>query len=315
MRQVNRKTDITPAGMARSPHTYAVDHLAPETAPYLTEDYFEARDRRRTAGRKLSWRQKTLRRLAIVGSAALAGIVTFAILTDGGSRLATPKALHGDLERLAIATGFGIDQVALSGHRYTLEDDIFDALDLPNMHSFLSFEPSLLRERLQRLPWIKTVEASRIYPSQLKIHVTERTPAAVWQRGGQDYLIDEGGRVLSAVEPGVLDHLPRLRGEGAPGHVGQLFALMQRFPDIAAFVTVSERVGERRWTMKLVGGGALHLPAGQEASALEAFLAHDTALDIVQSGNSIIDLRAVERISIRPMVPATRISARDQDMS
>ena len=83
------------------------------------------------------------------------------------------------------------------------------------MHSFLSFEPSVLRERLQRLPWIKTVEASRIYPSQLKIHVTERQPAAVWQRGGQDYLIDDGGRVLSAVEPGALDHLPRLRGEGA----------------------------------------------------------------------------------------------------
>ena len=42
--------------------------------------------------------------------------------------LATPKALHGDLERMAIAAGFGINQVALSGHSYTFEDDIFDAL-------------------------------------------------------------------------------------------------------------------------------------------------------------------------------------------
>lgn len=296
------------------PHVFPADHFAPETAPYLTEDYFEARDRRRTGHRKTGLRQKLQRRFAIVGSAALVGVVTFAYLTDGGSRLATPKALHGDIESLAVAAGFGINQVALSGHRYTLEDDIFDALDLPNMRSFLSFEPSVLRERLQRLPWIKTVEARRIYPGQLKIQVTERTPAAVWQRGGQDYLIDDGGRVLSAIEPGVLDYLPRLRGEGAAQHVGQLFALMQRFPDIAAFVTVSERVGERRWTLKLVGGGAVHLPADQEASALEAFLDRRAALDIVQSGNAIVDLRAVGRITIRHLPPARRMTARGQDM-
>lgn len=314
MRQVNRQTDITPARTRKSAHAQHVDHFAPETSPYLTEDYFVARDRRRQADRKARWRKSITRRLSIAGAAAVAGIVTFGVLTDGGSRLSTPKALHGDLERLAIAAGFGINQVALSGHGYTSEDDIFDALDLPNMHSFLSFEPSILRERLQRLPWIKTVEASRIYPGQLKIHVTERQPAAVWQRGGQDYLIDDGGRVLTAVEPGVLDHLPRLRGEGAAAHVGQLFALMQRFPDVAGFVTVSERVGERRWTMKLVGGGALHLPADQEASALNAFLAHDCALDLVQSGNAIVDLRADGRITIRPIVPATRMSARVQDM-
>lgn len=314
MRQVDRQTDITPARITRSEHLRHVDHFAPETSPYLTEEYFDARDRRRAANRKPSLRTSILRRCVIAGGAALAGIVTFAVLTDGGSRLSTPKALHGDLERLAIAAGFGINQVSLSGHGYTTEEDIFDALDLPNMHSFLSFEPSILRERLQRLPWIKTVEASRIYPGQLKIHVTERQPAAVWQRGGQDYLIDDGGRVLSAVEPGVLDHLPRLRGEGAAAHVGELFALMQRFPDVAGFVTVSERVGERRWTMKLVGGGALHLPADQEASALEAFLAHDDAIDIIQTGNSIVDLRAEGRISIRPTVPGSRISARSQGM-
>ncbi len=314
MRQVDRQTDLTPARIAQSAQRHIVDQLAPEASHYLTEDYFEARDRRRSTTGALGWRKKMVRRLVIAGGAALAGIVTFAILTDGGSRLATPRALHGDLERMAIATGFGINQVALSGHSYTFEDDIFDALDLPNMHSFLSFEPSVLRERLQRLPWIKTVEASRIYPGQLKIHVTERRPAAVWQRGGQDYLIDEGGRVLSAIEPGVLDHLPRLRGEGASAHVGELFALMQRFPDVAGFVTVSERVGERRWTLKLVGGGAVHLPTGQEAGALEAFLARDKALDIIQSGSSIVDLRAVGRITIRLTVPGTRISAREQGM-
>ena len=314
MRQVKRQNELMPSRTTQSGYAHHYDQLAPEAAPYLSEDYFVARDQRRAASTRPSWRRKALKRLAIIGSSALAGVLTFAALTDGGSRLRTPKALHGDLERLAIAAGFGISQVSLTGHRFTLEDDIFDALDLPNMHSFLSFEPAVLRERLQRLPWIKTVEAARIYPGQLQIRVTERQPAAVWQRGGQDYLIDEGGRVLAAIEPGVLDHLPRLRGEGAAADVGQLFALLQRFPDVAGFVTASERVGERRWTLKLVGGGALHLPAGQEAAALEMFLTNKNALEIIQGGSAIVDLRAPGRITVRPAVRGTRISARGQGM-
>lgn len=261
-----------------------------------------------------TWQQRALRKLSIAGAAAMVGMLTFAVLTDGGSRLNTPRAFYGDLERLAIAAGFGIKQVSLSGHRYTLEDDIFDALDLGNMQSFLSFDSAVLRERLERLSWIKMVEASRVYPGQLKIRVTEREPAAVWHRGGQAYLIDSGGRVLAAVESGVMGHLPRLSGEGAPRDVGQLFALLQQFPDVAGFVVASERVGERRWTLKLVGGGAVHLPAGQEASALQAFLSQDRALDLIQRGASIIDLRARGRIAVRAAAKGTRVSSRGQQV-
>lgn len=263
---------------------------------------------------KRRWLGKAARRLSVLLLAAVTGVALFATLSKDGTSLATPKSLRADLEKLAILAGFGIDQVTLTGHRFTLEDKIFDALDLPNMHSLLSFEPKLLRERLQRLPWIKTVEASRIYPGQLKIRVTERDPAAVWNRGGQHYLIDDGGRVLASVDAGVLDHLPMVKGEGATNGIDQLFALLGRFPEVAGFVTSSERVGQRRWTLHLVGGGALHLPQGQEAQALDKFLSRDKAREIVQSGTSIIDLRAEGRISIRPAPPATRISSRRQGM-
>lgn len=310
MRQVKGQTDLRRPKAHRSGQRYPTDFYAPEAVPHIAEAYFEARDRRRLSGQTPSWRKKAARRFLIICCALIAGLITFSYWTNGVSRYATPKALHGDIEKLAIAAGFGINQVSLSGHRYTLEDDIFDALDLPNMHSLLSFEPAILRERLQRLPWIKTVAASRIYPGQLHIRVAEREPVAVWRRGGQDYLIDDGGRTLAAIAPGVLDHLPRLKGEGAAVMVGQLFALLQQFPDIAAFVTVSERVGERRWTLKLVGGGLLHLPAGEETRALTDFLSHPGALRLVQSGNSIVDLRAKGRITVRPLDPDTRMSSR-----
>jgi len=275
-----------------------------------SEHAYDPTDRSATSSLRPTRRYRAVRRVAIASLAAMAGVLTFAVLTDGGSQMRTPQAFHGDLEQLAIAAGFGINQVSLSGHRYPLEDDIFDALDLNNMHSFLSFEPTVLRARLERLSWIKTIEVSRVYPGQLQIRVTERTPTAIWQRGGQSYLIDDGGRVLAAIEPGVMKDLPRIAGEGATRDIGQIFALLQQFPEVARFVSVSERIGERRWTLQLAGGGSVHLPVGQESAALQGFLSQDGALTLIQRGTSIVDLRATGRITVRPATKGTRVSTR-----
>lgn len=308
LRKVGRQGDLNPPQASYLRPQPAVDHFAPESIPHLSDAYFEARDRRRLKSQSQAVSNKVFRRISIIVGAICAGVGLFVVLNDGAPRYATPGSLQHDVEKAAIAAGFGIDQVSLSGHKFTLEDDIFDALDLPNTHSLLSFDPELLRERLQRLPWIKTATTARIFPGQLQITVTERQPVAVWRRGGQDYLIDDGGRVLAGVTPGIFSHLPRLRGEDAAPQIAGLFALLEQFPDVSAFVTASERVGERRWTLHLVGGGKVLLPTQKESQALQAFLKQKNALALIRAGDSIIDLRAEGRIAIRPAHTPNRVS-------
>lgn len=310
MRQVKRTSHLKHAQADSRETRTPIDHYTPAAVPPLAEAYIDARDRRRAPAGNRMRKKSVFRKIGVASCALLVGVAVFGYLSNGTSRRQMVTALHADIEHLAVVAGFGIEQVSLKGHRFTLEDEIFDALDLPNTHSLLSFEPDALRERLQRLPWIKTVAAARVYPGQLQIRVTEREPAAVWRRGGQNYLIDEHGRVLAAVDAGILDHLPRLRGEGAAEFVAELFALLQRFPDVAGFVTESERVGARRWTLHLVGGGEIHLPPGQESQAIEAFLQQPSALALIQAGASAIDLRAHGRIVVRPASPNRRLSAR-----
>ncbi len=146
--------------------------------------------RRRPYGRKLGFAVFT----------TLSGALAFMLLTDGGRQTRGIAPLLPDPDQVLSWTGLRIDQVALSGQRFASDTDIFDALDLPNAHSLLSFDSTAARERIERLPWVATARIARIFPGTLDVHVSERKPAALWLRGGHEYLIDAEGRTLSQAQ-------------------------------------------------------------------------------------------------------------------
>jgi hypothetical protein len=70
-----------------------------------------------------------LARKAAIGFVATLSVALVAALILGRS----PAGLLGDRDRVATALGFGIDQVSLTGHKFTADSDLFDALDLANV--------------------------------------------------------------------------------------------------------------------------------------------------------------------------------------
>jgi cell division protein FtsQ len=232
------------------------------------------------------------------GLAALLGALCFGIVTGGGRQVRATAAMLPQLDNVLAAAGLAITQVELTGHRFTPDGDIFDALDLGHVNSMLSLDGDEACRRIERLPWIKTAAITRVYPNKLAVTVTERKAAAVWRRGPTTYLLDATGRVLSAVRDEPKD-LPRFSGEGAATEASALLGLLSRYPAFAERMDVAERVGERRWTLHLKDGIALHLPAGGEAAAL-AELSDNTAFRKVLRGHDIIvDLRTPGRATVR----------------
>src|SRR6185295_10856890 len=130
-----------------------------------------------------------------------------------------------------------------------------------------------------------------------EVHITERTPFAVWRLGGRHYLIDKTGRVLATVPPSMAPALPRLAGDGAAPEAAGLLALLAGYPDLARRIEVAERVGERRWTLRLLGGGAIELPADGVAEALTRATALAAAAR--EAGIDAIDLRVAGRALVR----------------
>jgi cell division protein FtsQ len=253
-------------------HAYDPNRLQPATKP-------ASREKRRLP----------IRTLAGLAFVALTTVAAYAAHRSGVL----------DRDQLATTIGFGIEQVSLTGHRFTSDADLFDALDLKSVRSLNSFDAGAIRRRFERLPWVQSVEISRVWPGQIAIRVVERRPFAIWERGETAELVDETGRVLGPIKLDAVLDLPRLSGDGANMVAADLFATLDRFPAIKARVVRAARHGDRRWTLELSDGGQIHLPADGEVSALTRLAAQPQLAANVLKPGQIIDLRSPSKIAIR----------------
>jgi cell division protein FtsQ len=157
------------------------------------------------------------------------------------------------------------------------------------------------KARIEALPWVDTAAVTRILPNRLAVALTERAPAALWRDGARSLLLDRTGRLLATVPPDVMLELPRLAGAAAPAEAQVLLDLLDLHADLRRTLSVAERVGERRWTLHLASGLAVHLAAGREAAGIRLYEALEAkGLD---KAVSALDLRVPGRIGVRRQGP------------
>ena len=240
----------------------------------------------------------TFNRVTWLGLASLVGIVAFGLGTSGGHDARASLPLRDTIDGLALSLGLGIAQVEIKGHSFTTDAAINEALDLPSGNSMLSFDGAAARRRIEQLAWIDTASITRVLPDRLQITVTERKAFARWQRADGIYLIDRTGRVLSPVHTGGASHLPLVIGEGAAPAAEALLMLVDRYPEIASRLDTAERVDGRRWTLRLEGGLAIHLPSESEAAALDRVTATGIAQGLSALSATVVDLRVPSRMIV-----------------
>ena len=234
-----------------------------------------------------AWALSALSALGILAPLAFAGVAR---------PLNSPAPALAEIERLVELVGFGLTQVSVTGHRYTLDSDIYDAIGFENAHTMLAFDARAAQDRIESLPWVERASIERVLPDRLEVRITERSPSAVWRRNGRFFLIDPSGRVLAAVPPDAMASLPRVAGEGAAAKAAGLQVLLAEHPAAMARVELAERVGQRRWVLRLTDGGSVQLPAHGEAEAIARWLRVAAARG---PGAVEIDVRVKERTLVR----------------
>lgn len=251
-------------------------------------------------------RQRRKSRNGIFGGTLLVACVVLAA-AGGAEIMATGQidraniagAMADKTSRALLALGFGIDQVSINGHRYTSDTDIFDALDLPNVRTFVDFDAAAALKRIERLPWVDTAQISRVFPGRLAIQIRERRPSAIWTRGDNTYLIDETGRVLGAIPAKNSWQLPRISGEGGNAEALMLFTALDRHPTIEKVFDHGERIAERRWSVVLKNGTRLELSADRETENLDLIEANARLRQALTGPPNVIDVRTPGRPAIR----------------
>ncbi len=221
-----------------------------------------------------------------------------------------------EIDFLASIAGFGIDQVTVKGNRFTLVSDIFEALELEEARSFVSFDAASARARIEALSWVDSVSFRRVYPNQLNVAVHEREAFAVWQMDQTLSLIDNEGRVLSRIEEtSAPSDLPRFQGKGANKEAASLWSDLKGHPVIKQRLLNAERFGERRWSLSLSNSVVIHLPGSGASAALTQLESWPGFEGYMNNGSSIIDLRAKGRIVVRSIHGIGQTSSRARSIA
>lgn len=99
--------------------------------------------------------------------------------------------------------------------------DVLTAMAVEAGMTLAALDLRQLHERVAALPWVKSVSLRRVYPGELQVTITERTP---WLRLNRDELIDVDGNPYAPANVAAFAHLPVLHS----AH-GQLSQAVSRF--------------------------------------------------------------------------------------
>jgi cell division protein FtsQ len=205
----------------------------------------------------------------------------------------------GGVEHLAVAAGFGVKRVNVEGQLHATDADITAALNAGPTTMMLGVDTDAAKARLEAVPWIRHAQVMRFLPSTLQVVVEERTPYAVWQKGGQTYVIDDEGVVLVRALRDAYADLPLVVGEGAGKSASQLFAALSPYAALKEKMLAAIRVGDRRWTLKLASGLEIMLPDDNVDEALSSLTKLEQRQGVLERDIAAIDLRLLDRITVR----------------
>lgn len=122
------------------------------------------------------------------------------------------------LYQLARSPLFGLSAVRVRGASATTRAAVLAAAGLHSGEPYLAIHPDEVRRRVEALPAVASARVTRVYPSSLRITVTERRPTAVVSSGDSRWLVAADGIVLGPAagpQPG----LPFVAGVPLPPDV------------------------------------------------------------------------------------------------
>ena len=260
------------------------------------------RDATSVAGR-LVWR------LPVILLVAATGI--YGLITGGhASRFYDLGAAR--LDQAVRDAGFSIQNITITGLNRVSRDAVLLALDATGKRSILSFDASTAQLRVQRLAWVKRAKVMRLFPSKLIVDIEERTPFAVWQHKGKQFLIDPDGAVITELALLPDAELPLLVGAGAPKAATALLNVLRLYPGIGKKMKAAIRVAERRWTIKLRNGIDIWLPEENIGRALNDIVQLDISHQLLSRDIVAVDLRLPDRVTLR--TNARQSNKRDQQI-
>lgn len=242
-----------------------------------------------------SWRVRALVRSGAVlflGLAIVRGIVLGGYLDYEGSPW---MKLPGKLAGIA---GMAAEDIKIEGLVHQDAEAVLAAIGVAPGGSLIGFDAGQAKRLLENLDWVASAKVQRLFPNQLEISLVERQPFAIWQRGGDYYVIDRSGAAMSNISANQMTNLPLVTGEGAQLAASDLINQLEAFPDLMLQVKAAARLGDRRWNLYLDSGVKVMLPETGVERALAEVVRLDQSQKLLSRGITSVDLRLADRVTV-----------------
>ncbi|HWA43409.1 MAG TPA: cell division protein FtsQ/DivIB [Hypericibacter adhaerens] len=246
-----------------------------------------------------SLRRQRLQRQAAIGAAllAIAGAGWMLWPSEWIQRQGT--ALGDGMVALSGHLGLTLQSVTVDGREQTPPEELLAAIGADRGTPILALDPAAIRARVENLPWVKSASVHRGLDGNLKVHIDEFAPFALWQRDGKFYLVDREGEAIAASDPGRFSQLLVLVGDNAPQHASDLVAMLGLEPELKARVKAAVWVGDRRWNLRLDNGVDVKLPETNPTAAWLQLARLEREQGLLKRDLSTIDLRLPDRMVVR----------------
>jgi cell division protein FtsQ len=227
------------------------------------------------------------------------GVVTYVGLWQGG-HLNGFIAEYGEPHHaLARMVGLGLEKVTISGISQIRESEVLAAAGLNTKVSLAFLDVNDIRERLERVPMIKSASVRKLYPNELVISLTERVPYAIWQLNGELFVIASDGTVIDLMQDERFLNLPFVVGDQANTRTKEYLALLEAAGPLKERIRAGSLVSGRRWTLKMDNGMDVRLPELGVNDALARLVTLERDQKILEKDVLAIDLRMPDRVVVR----------------
>jgi len=252
---------------------------------------------------------------AVVISIVAGVCVLGAVLATGARAERIGASMSHGMDSLTTGMGLSLRRVHITGASAEATPAIRAALDVHAGQPITSLDLAAMRDRVQGVGWVEEARVVRLLPDTLIIEVKEHDRLAVWQTGGQNYVIDSHGKTIPGADAGRYPQLPLVVGKGADAAAAELLPLLAQRPRLMGRIDALVRVDERRWDLRLKDGSLIMLPAMGLDSALIRLDALDQRERLLDLGFSRVDLRAEDSVAVRPgrAVAAVQTTAPAED--
>jgi cell division protein FtsQ len=156
-----------------------------------------------------------------------------------------------------------------------------------------------VRERLEKVPLIKSASVRKLYPDELVVTLVEREPHALWQLDGELFVIAADGTVIDAMQDARFASLPLVVGGEANLRTKDYLALLDAAGPLKERIRAGSLVAGRRWTLKMDNGVDVRLPELGARDALARLEKLEREQGVLQKDVIAIDLRMADRVVVR----------------